>query len=971
MVQDLLRRHRDCPDDPDPDPTTGIRREPTDASSSVKSSDANTRADSPRPTKEKPKAKAKAHSEHVESRPKKADVKPSASYQLTKEDAETLFSGAPYFLLEKGKHGHYYPQVIFPFDDHDPSIQNLWDRRPLPHPAYTICTLHAHLPVPDKWVIEGDAPVYLNRWKRTGAPKRATFDIGIFETPNMLGNNGKDPGTIGFRTYLELPVGDAVRYVGPERPRPIADYMHLSAMPAAEVYDLMEHYNDPYSLCQDGTVHDRKRLLCDGPSAWRRIGVRDIDLRTLVERLQFLTTFRYEILHSQKTTTILDKESCRELYTGLFTRFLYPPSHFMLVGVDNPHSLKVQIKALTTVLGTPGAWINFCLPEWRLRVGQILWEAAPHVDGDFLNPNSCDKPWMHPTLERKWLLVQMLLSAELLLRLDATVRVGILDSSSNLHVSARDMQDFDRLRNDQVDWCLVTVRRFMDAFGIAYRADEPEPPRTASSMSLHSLSHEKNDKGEKPRHHHRWFEALTHRSSSPSLTKLHVESAWRCHLTPSHVEVQIQGLTVFAEAIGWPGARDLRAHLRSKLEAENSTDIIADAFSQPMTPIPLGETDVPFEKDEMYSRSLSRRRILLHDASASDKDPHQIGGWITRSWLSGFVAPGELINHLLMATVLENDPAARATLGRVANLYGGFAYRGRSYWSQECIVGRVLCCLEGARACLGWSSSAVVPRDSQTFEPLDNTWFEVSVVAPPGNGNAGKPRIKHGNKLSYESTPLGLGDLTSGAYSLPVDAPLDEDASRIRFDSLTFSGKEAHPLEGRPQVVAHKTSMSFSLTTDAASPDGAASIKVSFPLTYNVRFVASHECRPPGGFVSYQGQTPPTPLHHHRLPGHPLHRTYGYKFVPIAALRGSHSQELFFGNIGVGRYEVMVVDARGSREKEAFARAWCASAGYDAIIGREKRTCLACCIREARAISVKVVIRTGGGLSRPTSIQTV
>ncbi|KAL5363237.1 hypothetical protein BJX96DRAFT_167315 [Aspergillus floccosus] len=966
MIQDLFRRHRDCPDDddPDPDPPTGIRRAPANASSSVKSSsDANPRADSPKPTqeKEKPKAKAKAkakpHTQHVEAPAKNPYVKPSANYHLTKEDVETLFSGAPYFLLEKGKHGHFYPQ-------------NLWDRRPLPHPSYTICTLHAHLPVPDKWVIEGDAPVYLNRWKRTGAPKRATFDIGIFETPNMLANSGKDPGTVGFRTYLELPVGDEVRYVGPERPRPMADFLHLSTMPAAEAYDLMEHYNDPYSLCEDGTVHDRKRLLCDGPPAWRRIGVRDIDLRTLVERLQVLTTFRHEILHGQKITTILDKESSRELYTGLFTRFLYPPSHFMVVDVDNPHSLKVQIKALTTVLGTPGAWVNFCLPEWRLRVGQILWETAPHVDGDFLNPELCDKPWMHPTLERKWLLVQMLLSAELLLRLDATVRVGILDSSSNLHVSARDMQDFDRLRNGQVDWSLVAVRRFMDAFSITYRADESTPPRPASSISLHSLSHEKNDKREKPRHHHRWFETLTHRSSSPSLGKPpQVESAWRCHLVPSHIEVQIQGLTVFAERIGWPGAPELRAHLRSKLEAENSADIIADAFSQPMTPTPLGETDAPFKKDEMYSRSLSRRRILLHDTSASDKDPHQIGGWITRTWLSGFVVPGELINHLLMATVLENDPGARATLGRIANLYGGFAYRGRSYWSQECIVGRVLCCLDGARACLGWTASAVVPRDSQTFEPLDNTWFEVSVVAPPGN--PGKPRIKHGNKLSYESTPLGLGDLTSGAYSLPVDAPLDADTTRIRFDSLAFSGKDVHPLEGRPQVVAHKTSMSFSLTTDAASPDGAASIKVSFPLTYNVRFVASHECRPPGGFVSYQGQTSPTPLHHHRLPGHPLHRTYAYKFVPIAALRGSHSQELFFGNIGVGRYEVMVVDARGSREKEAFVRAWCASAGYDAIIGRAKRTCLACCIREARAISVKVVIRVGGGTSRPASIQSV
>ncbi|KAL4890694.1 hypothetical protein BDV59DRAFT_194832 [Aspergillus ambiguus] len=967
MIQDLFRRRRDCPEDPDP--PTGIRRDPTDAGSSRKpsSSTSTMRSGTPKPTREDPKSKSperRGHSEYAETRHKR-------HY----EDAETLFSGAPYFLLEKGKHGHFYPQVIFPFDDHDPTIQNLWDRRALPHPSYTICTLHAHLPVPDKWVIEGDAPVHLNRWKRTGAPKRATFDIGIFEVPNMLANNGKEPGTIGFRTYLEFPVGDAVRYVGPERPRPMSDFLHLSTMPAVEAYDLMEHYNDPYSLCEDGTVHDRKKLLCGGPSAWRRIGVRDIDLRTLVERLQFLTNFRHEILHGQKTTTILDKESSRDLYSGLFTRFLYPPSHFMLVDVDNPHSLKVQIKALTTVLGTPGAWVNFCLPEWRLRAGQILWESTPHVDGDFLDlSSSSDKPWLHPTLERKWLLVQMVLSAELLLRLDATVRVGILNSTNDLHVSARDLQDFDRLRNGQVDWCLVSVRRFMDSFGISYSqpGSSPSPARTSSSMSLHSLYHGRNgNKDDKPRHPHlAWFDNLTHRSSSPSPTAKasQAESAWHCHLMPSHIEVQIQGLTVFADSIGWPGAPNLRAHLRSKLEADNAAEIIADAFSRPIEVMPLEDPAAAFEKDEMYSRSISRRRILLHDSKADDQDTHKIGGWITRSWLSGFIVPGEVINHILMATVLENDPEALATLGRIANLYGGFAYHGRSYWSKECIVGRVLSCLDGSQVCLGWAASPVVPRDSQTFEPLDNTWFEIGVEAPPGN--LGKPRIKVGNRLSFDSTPLGLGDLTSGAFSLPVDPPMvDADAPpHIRFESLTFSGKDVQPLEGQPQVVAHKTSMSFTLTT------ATDTIKVAFPLTYNVRFVASHECRPPGGFVSYQGSpaSPALPLHHHRLPGHPLHRTYGYKVVPLEALRGSHSQELYFGNIGVGRYEVMVVDARGSREREAFARAWCASAGYDAIIGRAKRTCLACCIREARAISVKVVIRVGNnGVSRASSIQSV
>ena len=56
-----------------------------------------------------------------------------------------------------------------------------------------------------------------------------------------------------------------------------------------------------------------------------------------------------------------------------------------------------------------------------------------------------------------------------------------------------------------------------------------------------------------------------------------------------------------------------------------------------------------------------------------------------------------------------------------------------------------------------------------------------------------------------------------------------------------------------------------------------------------------------------------------------------------------------------------IVDARGSSTKETFARAWCAYVGSHAIIGRAGRTCLACCIREAQALDVAVVIRVGDG----------
>jgi hypothetical protein len=56
---------------------------------------------------------------------------------------------------------------------------------------------------------------------------------------------------------------------------------------------------------------------------------------------------------------------------------------------------------------------------------------------------------------------------------------------------------------------------------------------------------------------------------------------------------------------------------------------------------------------------------------------------------------------------------------------------------------------------------------------------------------------------------------------------------------------------------------------------------------------------------------------------------------------------------------VWILDARGSHDKEVLARAWCAAAGTSAVVGRVGRTCLACCVREARAVDVGVIIRVG------------
>lgn len=884
---------------------------------------------------------------------------PAEESRLTTKDIKAMLSGAPHFFLEKGKHRRWYPQVIFPWDEQNPVIQHMWDRKPLPHASFTLSTLHAHLPLPDDWAVKGGVPIQVLDWRRTGAVNRATFDVSIFEVPNMLSNNGKEPGTVGFRHFLELPVADAIRYTGPEKPRN-PPYLHqVPTMAATVAFDLMEGYSKPYSQCQSGAVYDRHRLICEGPDAWKRIGVRDINLRSLVQRLEHLRKFRHEMLTDGSTKTILDIESPRELHEILHTQFLHPRPPPTDIIEGHPQSVKSQIKTLAIVLATPGAWINFSLPEWRFRAGQVLWEASLHGDGDCLDPSSDNEKapgdiLIRSGMERKWLLIQLLLSAELLLRLDAFVRVGMLYDPHGGHITVHELVQFDKLREGKLNWDLVVVRRFLNSLNITCPAPQSGPSPGGSSKPLATKSHEKS-------HRFSLRESITRRNSPPVVD---LQSALDCELGSSHVRQQLEGLYVFAENIGWPKLAALKASMELKLGDPNN----------PVLPVLIvddrcGREKISKEmllaKDDMYTRNPCRRRVKLR--SSGDPQSKTLG-WISRSWLSGFVIPGEGISHLLMATLLENDADALDQLGSIANLYGGFVYGGRSWWSKACVVGRVLSSSTGAKTCMGWISSDLMPRDVITREIFKCGWLEVPVEEVPQISS--RPRIKHGARLAMESTPLGMGDITAETFTLPKENPEPSATNNVHIEGLTLSVDDYRPPKGNG-ITPAEASMSFSI---GDADTGRVSTTVCFPLRYNVRFISAHECCPPLGVASHkssdreksEAQQSTRPVSKcTRLPGHPLHIYYRYKYVSLDSLSSTPAPQSTSsqGSEAAQGPEIIVIDARGSRDRETFARAWCAAVGCHAIISRSGGTrvtcCVACSIRQARAIDAMVVVRVG------------
>ncbi|KAK2746291.1 hypothetical protein FQN55_005719 [Onygenales sp. PD_40] len=903
-----------------------------------------------------------------------------ASHPLSETDIKYIFSGAPHFLLEKGQRSQWYPHVIFPWDD-SASIQSLVDRKRLQHPAFTLSTLHAHIPVsPSRAGIQ----IYPDALTEKRGQRRPSFDIGVFEIPNMLSSRAKEDGCIGFRHYMELPIAYMPK---PRRPLGMNRALDRNLLLVGA-----HGRHEPYSDYRPDITHDRLKLIAEGPSAWKRIGVRNCSTEALAERLQTLSHVRDRIVLQGQSSTLLDKENVADLHRRLFSTFLYPPPN--VLPPEHPDSMRYQIAILTQVLGIKGAWIDFSLPEWRDRVGQPLWEMAPHQDGDCLNYLPGDKAG-DLGLERKWLLIQLVLSAEALLRADAAAKAGIYSQSKDSLITPRDIYMINSLRNSVIDWSLIFSRRYLENIITEYiPQSESEPAR--KEISKRTL----------PK-----FSAVMRKG------KRDVDSVWDCVLMPHYPWQQLEALLLFAEAIKWPDFEKMKHDMTNKLEfALHSRKNMMRTFGTPISTKPLAGNIKPLSKNDMYRRCHASSLIQLHhhhhDLTAED-NVHYLGGWMSRSWLTGLVMPGDSISDALISTVLENDPEAIKRVGPIANLNGGFIYKGRSWWSKMCVVGRILALLDESSICMGWIGTTLVPVD-ELGTPLGEGWLEIETINVIKNIKY--PRIQQGTKVFLDSSPLGTeGDLTGKAFSLPIDdantGPDQHTIVTFKNICLSLQRSQDPSILARPRKC--RASLSFTLLSPSMPPNN-----VIFSLNYAVAYIASYPCLPPYGYTAHPNQQatsqrektyhlhrldssvlntdddesqdrknskPHSERQYSRLPGHPLHTdSFPYSYIPLHTLPttpfppipDSESEstpstpymESYYSLTSARgqkrhptqRKHTYIIDATGSKDKELFARSWCAKVGTSAVVGRVGRTCLACCIRQARAVDVGCVIRVGG-----------
>lgn len=679
-----------------------------------------------------------------------------------------------------------------------------------------------------------------------------------------------------------------------------------------------------YAYFLQSPISDSKLTEADNSSSSKRLdlllqpeklGLQALDLQKLIARLSELGEdhrFRQD-----SPITNPNEQKAAEMYTDLFSGLLMTPKHSVATSEEEPTGLEVQVAALVQALDNTELWYDFSYVEWRIRLGQLLW-SAPDEEQSGISASEEEEAAAN---QRNIVLLQVTLASELLARLEM----------SGKSVETRSL-------SKKIQWDLVLAKRFLENIRITQKPAE-ETRNNRSSV----------------------FSAMTFVTANETLED--ADQAVEPILYPRHEMRQLEGLLKFAEALSWPHTQDITGRFqdrnqRHSLLTPDPVSAVDESISAYSTPAGNGKTEY-FSSEALSRPQLGRRlttaqSVRLLPVSAYESGHLDAGGWLSRSWMTGLVLPGEAASHFLISTLLENAPQAIEELGDAANLYGGFLYNGRSYWSKSCIVGRVLAAQQGAGECMGWISAPGVPlrhaEDWVNIETKDVTnnavriSSETDIVAKDSAFIPGKE-----NDANIEGSD----------FSWPVDSP-PVMGNEARYDGLVLF----------PSTASTITAPSPSEESQASIlPPSAASLKfapkksakaITVPLVYDVSFISSYPCFPSVSPLQKQDSLhTPSPIEEFEKqlpdpPCHPLHSSYVMEIVPAATLLSCSLTE-FKGCEG----EVLVLDCRGEcvRELELLARAWCAKVGEHALVAKVGRTCLSCCVREARGLGIKIVIR--------------
>ncbi|KAF3905177.1 hypothetical protein AA313_de0205491 [Arthrobotrys entomopaga] len=723
----------------------------------------------------------------------------------------------------------------------------------------------------------------------------------------------------------------------------------------------LETQMEDFQLRQGNTVGevDEYSLEYHPPDS---IGVRSIDSTTMIDRLREIGKLHRE---SYGLNRDFDLES-RTLYGQLFTKVLYPTT-FRAARIEE-YGLESQCRELFKTLQERHVWLDFSRPEERIRLGSILYGTGQ---------------------EKLLLVLQILLSCELWLRLKI------------LHKYVPEKLELESLYfTPKVNWDLTIAQVWLSNVRIVERPFTPDfdmltpVPQTQLTSTWHQFF-------------------LADNISVEDAGEPQDADTYDAFFVPQHIERQLDGLLYFARKINWPGIEMLEGVIRDKLR--NPT-----GFHTPSSI--LGRRSPAHSPGKLTPRSIggaARSSYFSyytgkHTSSAIVQNMGQ-GGWLSRTFTTGLILPGEGISHLLMGCLLENDTLALNEIGEQGSMYGGIIRKSleptggtASWWSVNNVVGKVLA-TETSQGTAGWVGrcvgtysvaessyqdvtilSAVAAKlirstnshsppslqkiGGRCIEPIG--WVDVMAVSPKSSYEV--PRLSVPDSIEQESGilgPLKLSNYQITARDIQYpESPISE-AVGVQLLGLRFWDHERSATTSLPEreqgyetskedsdhtIPCYRVEVVFQISgIDLVTGhifDHVEHDTVGILLKHDVSFITSYPCSQRDGLRDRSKfEAMLSKFNFPVTSAHPIHSSYRYKIVNATVL-ASHcpSQQSKSTN---GEYFVTIINAKDNGESlYVYTKAWCAKWGVDALITRPDRTCLSCAIREAYAIGVDVII---------------
>jgi hypothetical protein len=198
------------------------------------------------------------------------------------------------------------------------------------------------------------------------------------------------------------------------------------------------------------------------------------------------------------------------------------------------------------------------------------------------------------------------------------------------------------------------------------------------------------------------------------------------------------------------------------------------------------------------------------------------------SWFSGIILPGKTLPWLIMNSLIDCDRDTGDALKYLTHMHSaaGFQYRANTYWSFQCIVGKVLGAARGVKQVAGWIGPCIYTPDLKRTECVRVRQYESQ-----------DPKLtpKDVEFMNTRTHPLGPTEDRYPIDDYEVPMPdTDEVTDLIRMEKLSFV-----PVKDQP---ASRQGPGAPLVFDAAIYFACGGESWPMKLRYDVDFVNAFPC---------------------------------------------------------------------------------------------------------------------------------